>query len=133
MRVVWYRPETILQMMATAKLTDTVTGTLGKLKRLDLVVIDDVGILPIDQDTSEALYRVIETAYEVTSPIVTSNFALSSFDQILTPASLASRTGGSTCPPCPPHRDQWRVHSSRASLGRKGGNATATLDRSLLA
>ena len=45
MRVVWYRPETILQMMATAKLTDTVTGTLGKLKRLDLVVIDDVGIL----------------------------------------------------------------------------------------
>ena len=53
-------------------------------------MIDDVGILPIDQDTSEALYRVIETAYEATSVIVTSNFALSSFDQILTSASLAT-------------------------------------------
>lgn len=53
-------------------------------------MIDDVGILPIDQDTSEALYRVIETAYELTSVIVTSNFALSSFDQILTSASLAT-------------------------------------------
>jgi DNA replication protein DnaC len=90
MRVAWYRPETITQMMVTAKLTDTVPSTLAKLKRLDLIVIDDVGILPIDQDASEALYRVIETAYEVTSVIVTSNFALSSFDQILTSASLAT-------------------------------------------
>jgi DNA replication protein DnaC len=90
MRVAWYRPETIAQMMATAKLTDTVPGTLSKLRRLDLVLIDDVGILPIDQNTSEALNCVIETAYQVTSVIVTSNVALSSFDQILTSASLAT-------------------------------------------
>lgn len=89
MRVSWYNPETLAQMMATAKLTDTLPGTLGKLKRLDLIVIDDIGILPIDSDGSQALYRVIEAAYEVTSVVVTSNFALGNFDQILTPASLA--------------------------------------------
>jgi DNA replication protein DnaC len=90
MRVAWYNSETIATMLATAKLTDSLAGTLGRLKRLDLIVIDDVGILPIDQDTSEALYRVIETAYEVISVIVTSNFPLNSFDQILTSASLAT-------------------------------------------
>jgi len=42
MRVAWYRPETITQMMVTAKLTDTVPSTLAKLKRLDLIVIDDM-------------------------------------------------------------------------------------------
>ena len=90
MRVIWYTPEALAQAIAVAKATDGLSTALAKLARLDLIVIDDLGILPIGSQGSEALYRVIETAYETTSVIVTSNFALGAFDQILSPASLAT-------------------------------------------
>ncbi len=63
---------------------------MAKFKRLDLVVIDDLGILPIVPNDSEALYRVVEACYETTSLIVTSNFTIASFDEILAPASIAA-------------------------------------------
>ncbi|MEX6429270.1 ATP-binding protein [Ferrimicrobium acidiphilum] len=77
-------------MLATARATDTLGPILAKFQRLDLVVIDDLGILPIGENDSEALYRVVEACYETTSLIVTSNFVLASFDEILNPRSIAA-------------------------------------------
>jgi DNA replication protein DnaC len=54
------------------------------------VVSDDLGILPIGENDSEALYRLVATCYERTSLIVTSNFGLASFDEILHPRSIAA-------------------------------------------
>ncbi|KJE75221.1 transposase [Ferrimicrobium acidiphilum DSM 19497] len=82
--------ESLAQTIATAKATDTLSSTLAKFRRLDLVIIDDLGILPIGENDSEALYRVVETCYETTSLIVTSNFGLASFDEILNPRSIAA-------------------------------------------
>ena len=90
MRVAWYNSETLTQMITVAKLAGELSQSITKLTRLDLVVIDDLGILPIGLIGSEAIYRVIEAAYEKTSVIVTSNFSLSVFDQIIEPASLAT-------------------------------------------
>lgn len=90
MRVSWFNSETLAQTIATAKATDTLGSTLPKFRRLDLVVIDDLGILPVGENDSEALYRVVETCYETTSLIVTSNFGLASFDEILNPRSIAT-------------------------------------------
>jgi DNA replication protein DnaC len=90
MRVIWYNSDTLSRMIRAAKLTDGLNQAITKLNRFDLLVIDDLGLLPIDIEVSEAIYRVIEAAYEKTSVIVTSNFALSVFDQIIKPASLAT-------------------------------------------
>ena len=90
MRVAWFNSETLTATIATAKAQDTLGPTLAKFKRLDLVVLDDLGILPIGASGSEALYRVVETCYEATSVIVTSNFAVASFDAILAPQSIAA-------------------------------------------
>ena len=73
MRVAWYNSETLTQMITVAKLAGELSQSLTKLTRLDLIVIDDLGILPIGLIGSEAIYRVIEAAYEKTSVIVTSN------------------------------------------------------------
>ena len=32
--------------------------------RADVTVIDDIGLLPVAADTAEALYRVVDAAYE---------------------------------------------------------------------
>ncbi len=90
MRVVWFEAESLFNYIALAKETNNLKGAILRLQRLDLVAIDDLGILPISPVESEALYRVINACYEVTSVIVTSNFPLGAFDEIIEPKSLAS-------------------------------------------
>ncbi len=89
MRVLWFNSESLARVITAAKATDTLGSALAKLKRLDLVVIDDLGILPIGIADSEALYRVVEACYETTSLAVTSNFTIASFDQFVNPKSIA--------------------------------------------
>ena len=51
--------------------------------RADLIVIDDVGLLPVAADAAEAFYRIIDAAYERRSIAVTSNIHPSGFDTIM--------------------------------------------------
>lgn len=90
MRVAWFNSETLTAVIATAKATGALGPTLAKFKRLDLVVLDDLGILSVGSGDSEALYRAVEACYEVTSLVVTSNFAIANFDATLTPHSIAA-------------------------------------------
>lgn len=90
MRVAWFEPEALFGAVALSKETNTLKSFLLRLQRLDLVVLDDLGILPLTPADSEALYRVTNACYEVTSLICTSNFPLGSFDQIIEPKSLAA-------------------------------------------
>ncbi len=57
----------------------------------DLIVIDDIGMLPAGQDAAEAFYRVIDAAYERRSITATSNIHPSGFDSIM-PKTLATAT-----------------------------------------
>ena len=57
----------------------------------DLIVIDDIGMLPAGQAAGEAFYRLIDAAYERRSVIVTSNLHPSGFDTIM-PKTLATAT-----------------------------------------
>ena len=90
MRVAWYSAEALCDYVEVAKATDTLAASMLRLMRLDLIVLDDFGILPVGSNGSEALYRVVNACYEKTSMIVTSNFPIGSFDEIITPKSLAS-------------------------------------------
>jgi DNA replication protein DnaC len=54
-------------------------------------VVDDIGMLPTGQAAAEALYRVIDAAYERRSVAVTSNLHPSGFDTIM-PKTLATAT-----------------------------------------
>ncbi len=64
---------------------------IGKLIRVDLLVIDDVGLLPISADAAEALFRVVDAAYEKRSIAISSNIHPSGFDELM-PKSLATAT-----------------------------------------
>jgi DNA replication protein DnaC len=54
-------------------------------------VIDDIGMLPAGQAAAEALYRLVDAAYERRSLIITSNFHPSGLDTIM-PKTLATAT-----------------------------------------
>ena len=41
--------------------------------RADLICIDDIGLLPVATETAEALYRVVDAAYERQAIALSSN------------------------------------------------------------
>jgi DNA replication protein DnaC len=89
MRVAWNTLETLGDQLAQAKLDGTVTRTTAKICRADIIVIDDIGVLPVEPIQAEAFYRVIDAAYERRSIFLTSNTHPSGFDSIM-PKTLAS-------------------------------------------
>jgi len=46
---------------------------ITKLIRSDLILIDDVGLLPVSADAADALFRVVDAAYEKRSIAISSN------------------------------------------------------------
>ena len=89
--VAWHTLETLAQLLRRHRADDSVNRAIGKLIRADLMVIDDVGLLPVSADAAEALFRVIDAAYEKRSIAISSNIHPSGFDELM-PKSMATAT-----------------------------------------
>jgi DNA replication protein DnaC len=62
---------------------------LKPVLRSDLVIVDDIGLLPITTDAAEGLYRLIDAAYERRSVAISSNLHPSGFDELM-PRTIAT-------------------------------------------
>ena len=89
--VAWHTPETLAQLLRRHRVDDTVGKAISKLIRVDLIVIDDVGLLPVSPEAAEALFRVVDAAYEKRSIAISSNIHPSGFDELM-PKSMATAT-----------------------------------------
>ncbi len=89
--VAWHTLETLAQLLRRHRADDSVSKAIARLIRADLVVIDDVGLLPVSADAAEALFRVVDAAYEKRSIAISSNIHPSGFDELM-PKSLATAT-----------------------------------------
>ena len=83
MRVSWFTLESLTATMGRAKVDASVTKVVARICRSELIVVDDIGMLPAGQDAAEAFYRVVDAAYERRSVAVTSNLHPSGFDTIM--------------------------------------------------
>jgi hypothetical protein len=54
-------------------------------------VIDDIGLLPVTTETAEALYRVVDAAYEKRCIALSSNLHPAGFDELV-PKTIANAT-----------------------------------------
>ncbi len=54
-------------------------------------MIDDIGMLPVAPDAAEALFRIVDAAYEKRSIALTSNIHPAGFDELM-PKTLAAAT-----------------------------------------
>jgi DNA replication protein DnaC len=89
--VAWHTLETLAGLLRRHRADDSAPKAIAKLIRADVIVIDDVGLLPIPPDAAEALFRVVDAAYEKRSIALTSNIHPSGFDELM-PKSLAAAT-----------------------------------------
>src|SRR5690606_39972309 len=91
LRVSWFTLETLAAAVGRAKVDGTISRAIGRICRSDIIVIDDIGLLPVSHDTAEAFYRVVDAVYERRSIAVTSNIHPSGFDTIM-PKTRATAT-----------------------------------------
>jgi DNA replication protein DnaC len=89
--VAWHTLETLAQLVHRHRADDSVNKAVGKLIRSDVILIDDVGLLPVSSDAAEALFRVVDAAYEKRSIAISSNIHPSGFDELM-PKTLATAT-----------------------------------------
>jgi DNA replication protein DnaC len=89
--VAWHTLESLATLLRRHRADDTVAKAIGQLIRADLIVIDDVGPLPISPTEAEALFRVVDAAYEKRSIALTSNVHPAGFDELM-PKTIATAT-----------------------------------------
>ncbi len=91
LRVAWFTLEDLGVLLRRHRADDTVTKAIARVLRADLVVVDDIGLLPVSQDAAEGLYRLVDAAYEKRSVAISSNLHPAAFDELM-PKTLATAT-----------------------------------------
>ena len=70
---------------------DSMAKAIDRIIRTDLIIVDDIGLLPVSTEAAEGFYRLVDAAYERRSLAVSSNLHPSGFDEIM-PKTLATAT-----------------------------------------
>lgn len=91
LRVTWLRLEDLGGLIRAHRPDDTVSKMVTKILRADLVIVDDIGLLPVSEDAAEGLYRLVDAGYEKRSIAISSNLHPAGFDELM-PKTLATAT-----------------------------------------
>jgi DNA replication protein DnaC len=89
--VCWFSLEALGALVRRHRADDTTGRAIKRIMRSDVIVIDDIGLLPVAAETAEALYRVVDAAYEKRSIALSSNLHPAGFDELM-PKSIANAT-----------------------------------------
>ena len=81
-----------LHRLAAAHDRNTLDTELRKLHRYRLLIIDEVGYLPLDAAAASLFFQLIASRYETGSVIITSNLAFSQWGQTLGDDIIAAAT-----------------------------------------
>ncbi len=73
LKVAWFTLEDLGVLLRRHRADDTVSKAIARVLRADLVVVDDIGLLPVATDAAEGLYRLVDAAYEKRSVAISSN------------------------------------------------------------
>jgi DNA replication protein DnaC len=79
-----------LNTLKKALLENRLEARLKNLNRYSLLIIDEIGYLPIHDEEAKLLFQLVEMRYEKKSIIVTSNYNFSEWDQIFNDKNIAS-------------------------------------------
>lgn len=81
--VAWFTIEDLGVPVRCHRADDSITRAMARLIRTDLIIIDDIRLLPVSPDAAEGFYRLVDAAYERRALAVGSNLHPSGFDEIM--------------------------------------------------
>ena len=80
----------LLQQLKKAKLENRLGDRLKQITKYKVLIIDELGYLPIDKDDSKLFFQLIDLRYEKKSTIITTNINFNSWDDIFYDAVVAN-------------------------------------------
>jgi hypothetical protein len=86
-----FRFEALGALVRRHRADDTTGRAIRKILRADVIIIDDIGLHPVAAETAEAIYRVVDAAYERRAIALSSNLHPSGFDELM-PKTIANAT-----------------------------------------
>lgn len=92
-KVIFISMDQLIKTLKTQEVIKKSQQQLKKLKKADLVIIDELGYLPISKQEANHFFQLVNKLYEQTSIIITSNKGLGKWaevlgDQVITTAIL---------------------------------------------
>lgn len=81
-RVRFFTAAELANILLEKNTKGTLNNYLGTLKKVELVVIDEIGFVPLHKDVAELLFQVISDCYERKSLIITSNLEFSQWNTV---------------------------------------------------
>lgn len=81
-RVRFYTAASLANVLLEKNAKGTLNAYLATLKKVELIVLDEVGFVPLHKDAAELLFQVISDCYERKSLIITSNLEFSQWNTV---------------------------------------------------
>lgn len=86
----FYTVTELVLKLGEAHKNGTPERLLRELRNLDLLILDELGYVPVDKEGSQLLFRVISDSYESKSLILTTNLEFSKWGGIFTDDQMAA-------------------------------------------
>lgn len=80
----------LLQQLKRARLENRLDARLKHFTKYRVLIIDELGYLPIDKDDSKLFFQLIDMRYEKKSTILTTNINFNNWDEIFYDAIIAN-------------------------------------------
>ena len=80
----------LLQQLKRAKLENRLDARLKHFSKYRLLIIDELGYLPIDKEDSKLFFQLIDKRYENKSTILTTNINFNAWDDIILDPIIAN-------------------------------------------
>jgi len=81
-RVRFFTAAALANILLEKNSKGTLNNFLSTLKKVELIVIDEIGFVPLHKDAAELLFQVISDCYERKSLIITSNLEFSQWNTV---------------------------------------------------
>ena len=80
----------LLMLLRRAKREDRLDTELRQIAKARLLIIDESGYIPIDEEGSRLLFQVISDSYETRSVVYTTNIEFSGWGRVLGDKNMAA-------------------------------------------
>ena len=77
LKVGFYRTASLVNQLADARKNKNLSKILASIRKLDLLICDEWGYVPLDRDAAQLLFQVVSESYEKRSVILTTNLEFS--------------------------------------------------------
>jgi DNA replication protein DnaC len=81
-RVAFYSAQEITNLLHSSLIENSFTEKIEALARIHLLIIDEVGYMPIDKDKANLFFQLVSRRYETGSIILTTNMPFDQWDKV---------------------------------------------------